>query len=95
MPAGARKPYFIFGDAQSPVDLWFFDLTRSEPLQFTGKGSADIAPNDSGDITGVASYDQGEWSVDFQTAAPPDVGRGVLARTVHADRVLGVGRLFA
>jgi hypothetical protein len=63
---GARKPYFIFGDAQDSVDLWFFDLARTDPLQFTGKGSADIAPNDTGDITGVASYDQGEWSVIFK-----------------------------
>ena len=63
---GARKPYFLFGDAQNPVDLWFFDLARPDPLQFTGKGSADIAPNDTGDVTGVASYDQGEWSVIFK-----------------------------
>jgi mono/diheme cytochrome c family protein len=63
---GARKPYFIYGDAQSPVDLWFFDLARPEPLQFAGRGSADVAPNDTGDVTGVASYDQGEWSVIFK-----------------------------
>ena len=66
VPAGARKPYFIFGDAQNSVDLWFFDLARPEPLQFTGRGSAAIAPNDTGDLTGVASYDQGEWSVIFK-----------------------------
>jgi cytochrome c len=65
-PTGARKPYFIFGDAQNPVDLWFFDLARPEPLQFTGRGSANIAANDTGDLTGVASYDQGEWSVIFK-----------------------------
>jgi mono/diheme cytochrome c family protein len=65
-PAGARKPYFIFGDAQNPVDLWFFDLARPEPLQFAGRGSADVAPNDTGEVTGVASYDQGEWSVVFK-----------------------------
>jgi len=62
---GARKPYFLFGDVQSPVDLWFFDLARPEPFQFTGRGSADLTPNDTGDLTGVASYDQGEWSVIF------------------------------
>jgi mono/diheme cytochrome c family protein len=66
VPTGARKPYFIFGDTQNPVDLWFFDLARPDPLQFTGKGSGDIAPNDTGDLTGVASYDQGEWSVIFK-----------------------------
>jgi mono/diheme cytochrome c family protein len=66
VPSGARKPYFIFGDAQNPVDLWFFDLARPEPLQFTGRGSGEIAPNDTGDVTGVASYDRGEWSVIFK-----------------------------
>ena len=66
VPTGARKPYFIFGDGQNSVDLWFFDLARPDPLQFTGRGSADVAPNDTGDVTGVASYDQGEWSVIFK-----------------------------
>ena len=66
VPASARKPYFLFGDAQNPVDLWFFDLARPDPLQFTGRGSGDIAANDTGDLTGVASYDQGEWSVIFK-----------------------------
>jgi hypothetical protein len=66
VPTDARKPYFIFGDAQNSVDLWFFDLARPDPLQFTGRGSGDIAPNDTGDLTGVASYDQGEWSVIFK-----------------------------
>jgi mono/diheme cytochrome c family protein len=65
-PAGARKPYFIFGDAQNSVDLWFFDLARPNPLQFTGRGSGDIAPNAAADVTGAASYDQGEWSVVFK-----------------------------
>ncbi len=66
VPTGARKPYFIFGDTQNSVDLWFFDLTRPDPLQFTGRGSAEIAANDTGDLSGVASYDQGEWSVIFK-----------------------------
>jgi|RhiMethySRZTD1v2_1073278.scaffolds.fasta_scaffold21857_6 mono/diheme cytochrome c family protein len=74
VPTGARKPYFIFGDAQDSVDLWFFDLARPDLQQFTGKGSADIAPNDTGDVTGVASYDQGEWSVIFKRALRPSAG---------------------
>ncbi len=65
-PTTARKPYFIFGDSANSVDLWFFDLARPEPLQFTGRGSAAIEPNDTGDVTGAASYDQGEWSVIFK-----------------------------
>jgi mono/diheme cytochrome c family protein len=74
VPSGARKPYFIFGDGQNSVDLWFFDLGRTEPLQFTGRGSADITANDSGDVTGVASYDQGEWSVIFKRPLRPAAG---------------------
>ncbi|HXW05816.1 MAG TPA: c-type cytochrome [Vicinamibacterales bacterium] len=74
VPAGARKPYFIFGDAQSPVDLWFFDLAGDRPVQFTGKGSADVAPNDTEALTGVASYDQGEWSVIFKRPLRPASG---------------------
>jgi len=56
------------------VDLWFFDLAKTEPLQFTGKGSAEIAPNDAGELTGVASYDQGEWSVIFKRPLRPASG---------------------
>jgi len=74
LPSGVRKPYFIFGDAQDSVDLWFFDLARSAPLQFVGKGSSDIAPNDTGDVTGVARYDQGEWSVIFKRPIVPSSG---------------------
>src|SRR5215218_1250999 len=73
-PAGARKPYFLFGDSQNSIDLWFFDLAHPAPLQFVGKGSADIAPNDTGDVTGVASYDKGEWSVIFKRPLRPTAG---------------------
>ena len=74
VPAGARKPYFIFGDDQNSVDLWFFDLAQAGPLQFTGKGSASVAPKESTDLTGVASYDQGEWSVIFKRPRRPEGG---------------------
>lgn len=70
-PTGPRKPYFIFGDAQNAVDLWFFDLALTDPVQFTGRGSADIAPREAGDVTGVASYDRGEWSVIFKRPLRP------------------------
>ena len=74
VPASARKPYFIFGDGQNSVDLWFFDLARPDPLQFTGKGSAAVAANDKPEVTGAASYDQGEWSVIFKRPLRPGSG---------------------
>ena len=94
-PTDARKPYFIFGDAQSSVDLWFFDLALPEPQQLTGRGSADIKASDAKDLTGVASYDQGEWSVIFKRPLRPCLRRRVLAGTVPADRLLGLGRVLA
>lgn len=74
VPVGARKPYFIFGDAQNPVDLWFFDLARKEPVQFGGRGSSTVAANDTGDVSGHAQYDQGEWSVIFKRPLRPTSG---------------------
>jgi mono/diheme cytochrome c family protein len=74
VPTSPRKPYFIFGDAQNSVDLSFFDLAQGAPVQFTGKGSADIAPKTASDFTGVASYDQGEWSVIFKRPIRPQSG---------------------
>lgn len=74
LPTSARKPYFIFGDPQNPVDLWYFDLAKSAPQQFTGRGSGDVTANDTGDLTGVASYDQGEWSVIFKRPIHPTSG---------------------
>jgi mono/diheme cytochrome c family protein len=74
VPTGPRKPYFLFGDSQSSVDLWFFDLARPDPLRFTGRGSADITAADTGDLTAVANYDQGEWSVIFKRPLRPKSG---------------------
>jgi mono/diheme cytochrome c family protein len=74
LPTGIRKPYFIFGDAQDAVDLWFFDLATPNPVQFTGKGSGNVTPSDKGEITGAANYDQGEWSVIFKRPLHPGSG---------------------
>ena len=74
VPASARKPYFLFGDAQDAVDLWFFDLATPQPVQFTGKGSANITPSDKGEVTGSGNYDQGEWSVIFKRPLHPASG---------------------
>ena len=94
-PIGARKPYFLFGDAENAVDLWFFDLATAAPARFNGKGSAAITPADAAGLAGVASYDQGEWSVIFTRPRGADAGARLHARRVHADRVLGLGRLLA
>jgi mono/diheme cytochrome c family protein len=74
VPSSARKPYFILGDAQNSVDLWFYDLATSAPALFTGKGSDALAQGDSTELTAVANYDQGEWSVMFKRPLRPKSG---------------------
>jgi len=68
LPTGNRKPYFIFGDTQSSVDLWFVDLAKNAQLatQYLGRGSAALEVSESDEIEITTSYDQGRWSVIFK-----------------------------
>jgi mono/diheme cytochrome c family protein len=63
LPTGIRKPYFLFGDAQNPVDLWFVDLAVKVARRYAAAGSAAITPVEGEDVVAAASYDRGEWSV--------------------------------
>ncbi len=65
---GVRQPYFMFGDAQNAVDLWFVDLARPEAgRRYEGRGSSAISLAEGGEeIETSASYDDGEWSVIFK-----------------------------
>jgi len=63
VPTGPRKPYFLFGDPTNGVDLWFADLARPSADQYTAKGSAAITANDAAEVTSVATYDRGQWTV--------------------------------
>jgi mono/diheme cytochrome c family protein len=65
LPGGVRKPYFIFGDPQNPVDLWYFDLGTQRPEQFVGRGSELLESQGVADLQAQATYDQGEWTVTF------------------------------
>jgi mono/diheme cytochrome c family protein len=79
LPTGARKPYFLFGDATNGVDLWFADLARAGADQYAAKGSSAVTPLDAPDVTSVAHYDKGEWSVIFK-------------RSLRPHRLFGLGR---
>jgi cytochrome c oxidase cbb3-type subunit 2 len=72
--SGSRKPYFIFGDAADPVDLWFFDLAQKTPQQYVGKGSKSLTRNDTGELSAVASFTDGEWSVVYKWPLHPTTG---------------------
>ena len=64
-PEGVRQPYFILGDVQNPVDLWFVDLSHPDRgVRYEGRGSSALTPAEGGEeIVTTAVYDKGEWSV--------------------------------
>lgn len=68
IPSGARKPYFLFGDGANPVDLWFVDLATKVATRYNGTGSKSLTLVEGEDVSAVASYDRGEWSVIFKRA---------------------------
>lgn len=65
-PTGNRKPYFLFGDAQNPVDLWFVDLATKIARRYAGAGSGGLTGVEGEDVSAVASYERGEWTVTFK-----------------------------
>jgi len=66
LPSGSRKPYFIFGDASNPVDLWFMDLATKVVTRYTGTGSKSLTTVEGEEVSATASYDRGEWTVIFK-----------------------------
>ncbi|MBI2215055.1 MAG: c-type cytochrome [Acidobacteria bacterium] len=66
LPDGIRLPYFIFGDPDNPVDIWFADLAKPAPQRFVGRGSRSVAPGNPDGLEMTASYDAGVWSVIFK-----------------------------
>lgn len=74
-PAGAVKPYFLFGDRKHPVLLRFADLGSGRMRAYVGKGRGKLAP--SGDPEPLdARYADGEWSVAFLLPRKPPANGG-------------------
>jgi cbb3-type cytochrome c oxidase subunit III len=65
LPQGIAKPYFLFGDGQNPVDLWFLDLAGNKVRQFVGRGSNALTALDGSEVEGRGAWGNGEWSVLF------------------------------
>lgn len=65
-PLTIRKPYFLFGDKGSAVNLWFVDLAKPEPALYVGRGSDSVEALGPRDLTVSRGYDKGEWTVVFK-----------------------------
>lgn len=64
---GPPKPYFLFGSAEHPVDLWYSDLAENAPTHYIGNGSDNIVEG-SEDLSFYADYEAGRWTVVFKRA---------------------------
>lgn len=69
---GHTRPYFLYGDPQNSVSLWFADLAtdlgNDGARLFIGKGSRNVqaVEGSEGLIEAVSSYADGEWTVIFK-----------------------------
>ncbi|HEX2253916.1 MAG TPA: c-type cytochrome [Thermoanaerobaculia bacterium] len=69
---GVAKPYFLFGDASYPVELWHLDLARpDEPTVWEGRGSQALTLLDSDPPEVTARFDKGQWRVVFKRPRQP------------------------
>jgi hypothetical protein len=66
LPSGIRKPYFLFGDGEKSVDLWFVDLARGAVEQFVGRGSDSLTPTTTDEFELLQDYEEGEWTIVFR-----------------------------
>jgi hypothetical protein len=75
--AGVVKPYFLFGDAGYPVELWHVAL-GAEPAAslWEGRGSAALTRLDRRPPETAAHYDKGRWRVAFKRARLPQGATG-------------------
>jgi len=65
-PQGIRKPYFMFGDIQSPAELWFADLAGQRSKIYDTRGSSSIVESEGRPPEMISSYEAGQWSVIFK-----------------------------
>jgi len=72
---GAKKPYFIFGDKNMAVDLWFADLAHAKEAAqlYIAKGFKNIKKGDE-EIQFKASYDEGRWVAIFKRKLKKEKG---------------------
>lgn len=66
--SGSRRPYFLYGDPDNPVDLWFWEAAGERIRTFEARGEASLAerPVDAGTkVSARGVYSDGRWDVVF------------------------------
>ncbi len=64
---GTAKPYFLYGDPEKSVDLFFYDAAKDAASTYLGKGEANLIPRpESGDsVRAKGEFQDGLWRVVF------------------------------
>ena len=77
LPEGVRRPYFVFGDAQYPVELWYRNLAASVAgaQVWQGRGSGALAVVDEVAPETTATFADGRWVVMFKRSR--QAGQGI------------------
>lgn len=63
---GRKKPFFLFGEKDNPVNLWVFD--NGEIYEATAEGAGTLLKQDNNDLSGTWKYQDGRYSVIFKRA---------------------------
>ena len=72
---GVKMPYFLFGDSQYPVELWFVDLAHPGQGRIYQAAGSDSIEADKGVAPhAISGYDHGEWTVVFRRDRQPSQG---------------------
>src|SRR5688572_32688080 len=67
LPICVRRPYFLFGDEQQPVELWFVDLAAPDRAElWEGRGSGSLEPGEGETPEVRASFADGKWAVIYK-----------------------------
>lgn len=74
-PGTDRTPYFLFGDARNPVDLWFADLAGGGAQALVGRGSDDILATED-TLQLYAHFEDGKWVTIFKGRRTEQIEEG-------------------
>jgi DMSO reductase family type II enzyme heme b subunit len=61
-----ERPYFLMGTASKPTYLWKWQSDATALVEAKGKGFGNIEAYPSGQLTGAAEFNQGQWRVMFK-----------------------------
>lgn len=67
-PEGDERPYFVFGDAAHPVNLWTWTAGAGAPIETIGRGSDTIEPQATQNLNASVGYAAGQYTVVFRRA---------------------------